>query len=230
MISSIALIFANGQECSMTLQQKLLSLNPTIVVLDSALFRLSSMVQPHVLIGDFDRDLDPTALQVTYPKLTIIHTPDQNKTDFEKGIAWLVTQGYQTIIILWGTGKRADHSFANMVNLMKFKSQAQLFMIDDYSIMHPLPIFFKKYYKKNDVISLFPVPLATKIFSQGLSYELDGMALEMGVRMGNSNSATQDGEVVITHEGDLLLVESRDNPDAEWVFKSIMSSLRDEYV
>lgn len=221
-----ALVFANGQSCSARLVKKLLSFKPTVAILDSAINRLPKFIAPQYLFGDFDHAINHAALINKYPDLTIIHTPDQNKTDFEKAVEWLVSSDFTTIIIIWGTGKRADHTLANLVNLMKLKTRAHLFLLDDHSIIYPLTPIFKKYYKKNDIISLIPMPKAIGVTSHGLSYELHQVTLDMVGIIGNSNSAKEDGEVVISYqEGNLVLMESCDEPNPDWIFNSFSQLL-----
>jgi thiamine pyrophosphokinase len=116
--------------------------------------------------------------------------------------------------VLWATGKRADHSIANMTNIVRYKSKLQIVLIDDYSIIYPLlplPHIFQKWYKKGTPISLIPVGIAEKVSTENLLYSLENEQLRLGYRSGSSNEVKNDGLVKISYEsGDLLLMECAD--------------------
>ena len=86
-----ALIIANGQACSMDLLNQLLEWSPFIVVLDGALSRVLELgIKFDVALGDFDGlNIDTLRDQIP-PDTAIEFTPDQNKTDLEKGIEYLI--------------------------------------------------------------------------------------------------------------------------------------------
>jgi thiamine pyrophosphokinase len=56
-----------------------------------------------------------------------------------------------------------------------------------------------------------PVGVVSGLTTQGLSYNLQNDVLTLGYHTSSSNSAAQDGQVIIEHtEGDLLMMECRD--------------------
>lgn len=211
-----ALIIANGEACSSFILDQLLEWSPFVVVLDGALNRVLDLgIKIDVVLGDFDSK-NHTNEQIEFAQypIEIIHTPDQEKTDLEKGIEFLIGRKFPAVNILWATGRRLDHTLANLINLVKYKSQIQLKIIDDYSIvfpLNPLPNTFKKWYKKDTPISLIPIGIATDISTENLEYTLKNESLEMGVRIGNSNTVAQDGIVSISFtKGELLMMECHD--------------------
>lgn len=210
-----ALIIANGEACSAELLGQLLEWSPFIVVLDSAVHRIMELgIKIDVLLGDFDRGIDiEKIVQNQYP-IEIVHTPNQDKTDLEKAFDYLIEKGFPAVNVVWATGRRADHSIANMTNIVSYKSKLQIVLIDDYSIIYPLlplPNIFKKWYTKGTSISLIPVGTATNICTENLLYPLENEQLTLGYRSGNSNEALNDGFVRISYEsGDLLLMECTD--------------------
>lgn len=210
-----ALIIANGESCSMELLGQLLEWSPFIVVLDSAVHRVMELgIKIDVLLGDFDRGIDiEKIVQNQYP-IEIVHTPNQDKTDLEKAFDYLIEKGFPAVNVVWATGRRADHSIANMTNIVSYKSKLQIVLIDDYSIIYPLlplPNIFQKWYIKGTSISLIPVGTATNISTENLLYPLENEQLTLGYRSGNSNEAKNDGFVRISYEsGDLLLMECTD--------------------
>jgi thiamine pyrophosphokinase len=224
-----ALIIANGEACDSEILGELLEWSPFVVVLDGAIQRVLDLgIKVDVLLGDFDGDipLNETSgrpnegtkaasyfenIQTQQSDIQIIHTPDQNKTDLEKAIDFLIEKGHKAVNIVWATGRRADHSITNMTNLVRYKNQIKVVMIDSYSKIFPIVGSFEKWYTKGTPISLIPVGNASSIITSGLKYNLNNEELIMGFRSGNSNEADADGFVKISYaKGELLLMECWD--------------------
>jgi thiamine pyrophosphokinase len=207
-----ALLIANGEACSYELLGQLLEWSPTVMVLDSAAHRVLSLgIKIDVLLGDFDRAFDPEAILAEQFPIKTIHAPDQDKTDLEKGIEWLIAEGYPAVNIVWATGRRADHTLANITNIVRYKNQIKITILDDYSKICPIVGTFEKWYVKATPLSLMPVGIAEGILTEGLKYNLNNESLVLGYRVGNSNEAAEDGLVRIScQSGDLLLMECWD--------------------
>jgi thiamine pyrophosphokinase len=211
-----ALLIANGQSCRSELMEELLEWSPFVVVLDGAIGRVLDLgIKVDVLLGDFDRNelLIEEIKQSQFP-IEIIYTPDQEKTDLEKGIESLIDRGFPSVNIIWATGLRMDHTLANVFNLMKYKNEINIVMFDDHSKIIPLkssPHFFEKWYKANTIISLLPMPRADGIETQNLRFPLAIESLAIGERLGNSNEVVDEGIVKIAYQsGELLLLECID--------------------
>jgi len=207
-----ALIIANGAACSQDLLDQLLEWSPYIVVLDQAIERVIELnIKVDILIGDFDRDFDPTIYLTKQYPLEIVHCPDQETTDLEKALNFLLTKGIKAANVIWATGKRADHTFTNITTLVKYRDSMKIVILDDYSKIFRLPSTYKKWYTKDTILSLIPVGKAGGITTSNLKYPLLNEVLELGIRTGSSNSVLEDGIVSITYEsGDLLLMECTD--------------------
>ncbi len=209
-----ALIIANGENCSDELLGQLLEWSPFIVVLDNAIHRVIERgIKIDVLLGDFDR-LDLEEIKEKQYPIEIIYTPNQDKTDLEKAFDFLIERGFPAVNVVWATGRRADHSMANITNIVRYKHQIQIVMIDDYSVIYPLqtlPHSYEKWFSKGTTISLIPIGKAEGITTQNLRYSLDNEALTLGYRIGNSNEVAEDGIVKVSYQsGDLLLMECWD--------------------
>lgn len=207
-----ALLIANGEACSMELLGQLLEWSPTVVVLDSAIWRVLELgIKVDVLLGDFDRDLDLEAIRAQQYPLEIVRTPDQNKTDLDKGIEFLIERGYPAVNIVWATGRRADHTLTNLTNMVRYKDRIRLVLLDDYSRIFPLVGRFEKWYEAKTPISLIPVGTVTGFTSEGLTYNLENATLKLGYFTSSSNEAAVDGFVRIEAQtGDLLIMECWD--------------------
>ncbi|TRX39680.1 thiamine diphosphokinase [Flavobacterium restrictum] len=207
-----ALIIANGASCNPELLGQLLEWSPLVIVLDSAMERVMQLdIKVDVLLGDFDRGFDPEQYQTTQYPLEIVHTPDQNKTDLEKALDYLIARKIPAVNIVWATGKRADHTITNLTNIVRYRNLIQIVILDDHSKIFLLPNKFEKWYTAETPISLIPIGVVNGIDSDNLVYPLQNDTLTMGYRTGSSNAVLHDGIVTITHiDGDLLLMECMD--------------------
>lgn len=207
-----ALIIANGESCSFELLGQLLEWSPFVVVLDGAVNRVLELgIKFDVLLGDFDRNLDHDFVLTQQSDIEIVHTPDQDKTDLEKAIDFVIERNFPAVNIIWATGRRTDHTITNLTNIVRYKHLIKIVMIDDYSKVFPLVDKFEKWYVAGTPISLIPVGTVGGIKTEGLKYNLDDESLVLGYRSGNSNEAEKDGFVKIsTKSGDLLIMECMD--------------------
>ena len=207
-----ALIIANGASCSEELIGQILEWSPLVIVLDSAIDRVIKLgIKIDVLLGDFDRDFDASYyLEKQYP-LEIVHTPDQDKTDLDKAFDYLIAKGHKAVNVIWATGKRADHTITNITNIVAYRNQLKIVVLDDHSKVFLLQNKYEKWYPKNTTISLIPIGKVTGITTKNLFYPLNNEELIIGYRTGSSNHVAEDGIVTIEHkEGDLLLMECWD--------------------
>jgi len=207
-----ALIIANGESCSNELLGQLLEWSPFVVVLDGAINRVLELgIKIDVLLGDFDSKNHALEQIQSQQKIEIVHTPDQNKTDLQKGIEFLIARNFDAVNIIWATGRRADHNLSNTTDIVRYQQQINIVLHDDYSKIFQLPKRYQKWYVKDTFLSLMPVGVVSGVTTQGLSYNLQNDLLTLGYRTSSSNSAAQDGQVIIEHtEGDLLMMECRD--------------------
>ncbi len=209
---SSAIIIANGEQCSNELLENILGETNFIVVLDAAIDRVLALgIKPSVLLGDFDRGLNPSIYQQKHPEIEIIHSTNQHKTDLEKAFDFLLLKEVQSVKVVWATGRRSDHFFANISCIVNYRKTLDITIIDDYSKIILLKKKYENWYAAGTIISLIPLGKVIGISTKNLMYSLNNEELNSGYRMGNSNSVLRDGIVSIEHEsGDLLLMECVD--------------------
>lgn len=211
-----ALIIANGEACSSDLLEDLLAWSPFVVVLDSAIHRVNELnIKVNVLLGDFDRDeVEIELIQEEQFPIEIVHTPDQNKTDLQKGIEFLIDRGFPAVNIIWATGRRTDHTFNNIASIVAYKEQIKIAIIDDHTIVYPLlprPNIFEKWYAKDTIISLLPIGKAIGVSTTNLLYNTENQDFTLGYFTGSSNQVATDGTIEVSYSsGDLLLMEAYD--------------------
>ncbi|OUU02075.1 MAG: thiamine diphosphokinase [Bacteroidetes bacterium MED-G17] len=206
-----ALLIADGEKCSQKLVDELLAWGPFVLMLDGAVrFSSAYKIFPDAVLGDFDDHFD--AKKFVNPEHTkIIEAPNQNKTDLEKGLDYLISLGIHSVNIIWANGQRTDHVLNNYSSYIKYKKDIQIAIIDDYCKSYFLPNEFKKYYPKGSKISLIPAWQAKQVCTSGLKYDLDDAHLELGQKTSSSNESAKDGFVQISFsEGNILLIECQD--------------------
>ena len=207
-----ALIIANGAACSIELLGQLLEWSPLVIVLDSAIERVMELgIKVDVLLGDFDRGLDPDHYRDMQYPLEIVYTPDQEKTDLEKAFDFLTDRGIPAVNVIWATGRRADHTITNITNIVRYRDKLKIVILDDHSKIFLLQQKFEKWYPAATPISLIPIGSVKGIHTRNLKYALNDEELHIGYRTGISNEVLADGMVVIEpREGDLLMMECFD--------------------
>jgi thiamine pyrophosphokinase len=207
-----ALIIANGASCNPELLGQLLEWSPLVIVLDSAMERVMKLdIKVDVLLGDFDRNFDPNYYREKQYPIEIVHTPDQNKTDLEKAFDYLIERKIPAVNVVWATGKRTDHTITNLTNIVRYRNELKIVILDDHSKVFLLPKRFEKWYTAETPISLIPIGKVSGISSENLFYPLQNDTLTIGYRTGSSNHVLKDGIVVVEHsEGDLLMMECSD--------------------
>jgi len=207
-----ALIIANGESCHKDILDQLLEWSPYVIVLDGALERVLSLgIKFDVLLGDFDRIGEYSDTIDQQSDIEIIHTPDQNKTDLEKAIDFLILKGQKAVNIVWATGLRMDHTFNNIITLGKYINLINCVILDNHSRIFVLPKKFAKYYNKGQILSLFPLINVSGISTSGLLYDLNNEQLCLPERTGSSNECMETGIVDITYkDGILIMMECND--------------------
>jgi thiamine pyrophosphokinase len=206
-------IIANGATCSSELMARYMAEKPIVIVLDGAMHRFKELgFRADYLIGDFDRDTHSfEELNKQFPGIAIKAMPDQNATDFEKGIHFACSLNPSEITVLWATGKRSDHFFMNCANLISFPQEVNKHIVDDHSVVYQLPKLFEKYFQAGQQLSLIPIGTVTGITTSNLRYPLKKESLILGQKNGNSNEVVAAGNVEISYEsGSLLLMECWD--------------------
>lgn len=200
-----ALIIGNGAECSYSLLKQLMEWCPFIVALDGAYQRLLELqIKPDLVIGDFDS----IGEYKEDPDTTYLKIDDQETTDLEKGINYLISNDFTDINLVWVTGRRLDHTINN-ISILCMYPESKIVVYDDNSRAFLLPKHYEKHYPKGDTLSLIPLGKVQSITTENLEFSLQSEDLEIGIRHGSSNKVKNSGLVKINHSfGNLLLIES----------------------
>lgn len=198
-----AVILANGE--FPTKQDLLDELREAefLVVCDGAIRHLAKLgIEPSAIVGDLDSISQE--LKENYQD-RIIHIAEQESNDLSKAFFYALNQGADEFVILGATGKREDHTLANIFLLEKFFAYChKIEMKSDFGVfkIFQTPISFAT--KIGEQISLFSLNQNIPIASKGLKYPLKDLCLS-SLYMGTLNESVSE-EVTLISEKDLLII------------------------
>ncbi|PXZ00996.1 thiamine diphosphokinase [Gilliamella apicola] len=171
----------------------------------------TSPIIPNYIIGDLD-SFDKSR---TIPSRTeIIHTPDQNKTDFEKAILFLANKGVKKFDIFGASGHASDHFLGNLSVAMHYYHRFDFTFYDNYC-----QFFFSKkqqtiYDIKNHIISFIPMSKVTNLTITGVKYPLSNATLTLRGFTSLRNKAIKNSVEISFKNGHLLVfVENKSIQD-----------------
>ena len=162
-------------------------------------------IEPDVIIGDYDSVLQTTLDAFSNSKL--IKIEEQDSTDFEKALEYLLKQN-ATHVDIWGaSGHRIDHTMGNLSSLVRYSRQFKAYFHSNNSTTFLLPYDFEQKFKLGQTISLLPVPKADFIVTKGLKWELNSETLELGKRVGTLNKVSEELVKIYYQSGNLFLMK-----------------------
>jgi thiamine pyrophosphokinase len=150
-------------------------------------------ITPDAVIGDLD------SISVALPStVQVIDAPDQDRTDLDKAVGYLIEEGYETISILGATGDRLDHTFAALAIVCKYEAR----LVDDIgvavSVRGPGHVAIQT--EPGRTVSLLPCGKVIGLTTVGLKWNLVDENFDFAERDGTSNVATANTvEVALQH-------------------------------
>jgi len=168
-------ILANGKFPKTKKTLEILNSANRIICCDGATENLIKYgLKPNLIIGD----LDSISQNIKFKYKNLIHqVKEQNTNDLTKAVNWCVDNNILEFDILGATGKREDHTIANISLLSKYAEHAKARIISDYGIFTAITqtSVFKSY--KGQQVSIFAMNPESKITSTGLKYPLKNIKL-----------------------------------------------------
>lgn len=199
-----ALILANGETPSKRLIQTLKKSVDLFVCADGgANIAQRLKLRPDVIIGDLDSVFASTLKR--FPHAQQVHLDDQNSTDLEKAVSWVIDQGYDEIVVTGTSGKRIDHTIGNLGVLVKFHKHARISFIHDDGELLFVGRKIEVSAEPGTLISLLPLNRCEGVTTQNLKYPLNHEVLELGFRDGTSNEVISNPIRITVEKGNLLL-------------------------
>lgn len=196
-----AVLFLNGEAPNETAINHALSHSPEFTLCTDGAYQylVELQIRPDAIIGDLD------SLTNKPQEIDIYHIEDQNTTDFEKALQFLVERKFEYVVVLGSTGGQHDHFLGNLNAAFKFRNDLKICFFDQTQYFFLIDQTHQFKTKTGNLVSLVPFPRAQIIKMQGLKYTLTNETLDITDRVGTRNSATQDEVSIEVSSGALWI-------------------------
>ena len=199
-----ALILANGTPPRKALFRAARRHADIFVCADGGANAAAAMNEPpDLIIGDLDSIKNATVRK--FKSVRTRRIADQNSTDLEKALTWVIGRNYDRVDVLGVHGGRVDHLAGNLSALGKFSRSAEVRFIDDDGVMMVVGSELTFEAPPGTTVSLVPLSRCEGIVTRGLKWELRNGILELGVRESTSNVVQSSPVMVQVRRGTLLL-------------------------
>jgi len=160
---------------------------------------------PDIVIGDFDSITNSALNFLKREKTEFLRISEQDTTDLEKSLMYIVENGLDNLIIFGAISDRPDHTLNNFSVLKRYSKILQMRIFDRVFEIYFINGKTGFAYRKGCTVSLIPMPLAEGITTKGLKYALKNESLESGVREGALNVSSA-GKVSVEFKSGVLLL------------------------
>lgn len=194
-----AVVIANGEYPTRKEVLEIINAAPLTVCCDGAAddFIARGGV-PDIIIGDMDSLSDEN--KARYSDI-IIHKADQETNDQTKAVQYLLSRSITRIAIVGATGRREDHTIANIALTAEYMAMgAEVVSYTDSGCFIPCRDNKTLQCTPNAQVSIFNIN-ATALRSEGLDYPIyDFTALWQGTL-----NCCRSGEFIISAQGDYIV-------------------------
>lgn len=156
-------------------------------------------IVPHFISGDFD------SVKQIPENIEVIHTPNQDLTDFDKILQILFDRNYKDIHVFGASGGEQDHFLGNLHTALVWKTKLNLTFFDNYGVCFLANNEMKLVGCKGKTVSLIPYPKVKGVITKGLKYPLNNENLAIGKRIGTRNVALDDEIEIVFKTGNLFI-------------------------
>lgn len=176
-----------------------------LAVCDGAVRHLEGLgIEPSVIIGDLDSISKELKKKYTYK---LVHIKEQESNDLSKTFFHCKALGYDEFVILGATGKREDHSIANVSLLSVFINHCKSVVIkSDFGSfsVHKTPCKIAS--QVGEQISLFSLNPSAKFTSSHLKYPLKALTLPIWANGTLNEALSTSFEITSQTEGECLII------------------------
>jgi thiamine pyrophosphokinase len=194
-----AVVIANGEYPTRKEVLEIINAAPLTVCCDGAADNfIARGGVPDIIIGDMDSLSDEN--KARYSDI-IIHKADQETNDQTKAVQYLLSRGITRIAIVGATGRREDHTIANIALTAEYMAMgAEVVSYTDSGCFIPCRNNKTLQCTPNAQVSIFNIN-ATALRSEGLDYPIyDFTALWQGTL-----NCCRSGEFTISAQGDYIV-------------------------
>lgn len=170
------------------------------------------------ILGDFD-SIDPS-FRKYFAHATVLHSEDQEATDFQKALQYAVQElRAKSISVVASEGDLLDHTLSALSSASARATEARIRFVFERSIatlVAPSPNPLRLRTRPGIRVSLIPLAAAVVEKSSGLKYSPCGLQLAIGGRDGVSNEATDHTITVALKSGVLAVFTERWEGEDRW--------------
>ena len=165
---------------------------------------LAAGVTPDAVIGDLDSVSSAAQKQLGEEKFIFID--NQNNTDLEKSLDWLVQNNCKECVICGFAGGRLDFTLGNFLSVYPYVKKMDICFAGPGWSIHPLAAGRKFTCQQGARVSLIPLKTCTGVTLKGLKYPLTDARLSWA-RAGRSlsNQTTGNSFQVMLKTGYMLV-------------------------
>lgn len=203
-----AVIISNGIIENYDLIKKKLRSDDYVICADGGYNHAKKLgVKPSVVIGDMDsigdNDYDGEIINLPIRK---------DFTDSEVCVKYILLKHFEEVMMLGFTGKRQDHTLANLLLLKQFAdAETNAYIVDEHNEIRFTSSENTIYGKKGDIVSIIPVTGdLTGITTSGLDYPLNDETLVFGESRGVSNIMTSNKCTINIKSGFGFIIKASD--------------------
>lgn len=185
-----AVILANGIPPSgATLEQAVRGSDLFVCADGGAETARAAGLAPRAIVGDLDSAAPATLDHFRAAGVRIVHDADDERTDTEKAIEYVLGQGaFDEIAIYGGSAGRIDHILGHLSLLHKYGARATLVLEDDHARAWLASDHVTLDYPAGTVVSFFAVGApAEGVTTENLRYALTDRTLRLGEQDSVSN-------------------------------------------
>lgn len=164
-------VLANGEFPINQIPLSLLQRPIPVVCCDGAIEALDKFGKtPLALIGDGDS----VSEELKNKYLDRWHfIADQETNDLTKAMNFCIEKGFKEVAILGATGKREDHTLANISLLIEYSKQVNVRMFTDYGVFVPISQTTTLSSFAKQQISIFSLDANNPLTSKNLRYPIE---------------------------------------------------------
>lgn len=203
-----ALLIGNGSCCPAATLRQLAQTADFILAADGgANAALKAGVYPHAVIGDFDSVSSATRRKLA--KAQWIFVDNQNNTDLQKALDYLLQHKCKKCTLVGFGGGRVDFSLGNMLTLYPYARKLDITWVGDGWKVYP--VYKRKSFSARigTRVSLLPLVPCRNVSLSGLKYPLKNARLPLGTTRTLSNETSRT-RFTVSLSGGVLLVYQED--------------------
>ena len=171
-------------------------------------------VEPDVILGDFDSCGDISDIEMKFSRSEIHKLSDQEHTDFEKAVSWMMDRGVpRQLVILGGLGKRTDHCLSNLMTAARIDPSVEVVFDDVHEYVRRITprTSFLLNGRSGSALSLLPMGKCEGVESSGLQWELQGVDFSWDRMVSQSNQCIANEVRVECQKGVLFAFVSKES-------------------